>query len=110
MILNANTKRARGFIEAYNNATARYLSQAYKTFSDAKRRAQEAIYEHDYYHEKRLEFEGKMCFHHDYRIMAASCHHFTIGRICDYQITRNAPLQRFLVVDTAYNKYIIPLN
>lgn len=85
--LNNNTKKAQGFINAYNRSSMYDLQDAYRTPSTRKTRA-------DYNCRMMMQSEGG----HNYKIIGYNSSFFTVAWIAG-----NA-----LRIETAYNSFVIP--
>ena len=85
--LNNNTKQAERYINAYNRSDIFTLNQAYGRPSTAKTRA-------DYECRMMMQSEGG----HGYKIIAHSCHFFTVAWIAGDALR----------IETACNSFIIP--
>lgn len=94
MLLNLNTKRAQGYISAYNRATADTIYKCYKKPSDRKSRIEWDI---NYYRRK--------CGGYDYRVLSYNSQMFT----CAYRV-KDVNGDEWLRVFTPYYDYEINLN
>ena len=85
--INNNTKKAQAFINAYNRSDIYSLNQAYGKPSNEKTRA-------DYHCRMMMESECG----HGYKIIAHSCHFFTVAWIAGDALR----------IETAANSFVIP--
>ena len=85
--INNNTKKAQAFINAYNRSSIFDIYEAYDKPSTRKTRA-------DYNCRMMMQSEGG----HGYKIIAHSCHFFTVAWIAGDALR----------IETACNSFVIP--